>query len=160
MRRTAPSLRRVLRSLMTVSVLVLSWALFGVPRPASAEAIVVTDIRVGQHGDVTRFVLDFTQKIEFTLFTLAEPDRLVIDLPEVGKVNSGLEMTAFWIGPDQWMIMASHDTHEDLAHMLRTGFGSSASVTEQTDGWARFDVEGENTVAMFERLCPLDAKAM
>jgi N-acetylmuramoyl-L-alanine amidase len=69
---------------MTVSVLVLSWALFGVPRPASAEAIVVTDIRVGQHGDVTRFVLDFTQKIEFTLFTLAEPDRLVIDLPEVG----------------------------------------------------------------------------
>ena len=88
------------------------------------------------------------------------PNLIGIDLPEVGKVNSGLEMTAFWIGPDQWMVMAAHDAHEDLAHMLRTGFGSSASVTEQTDGWARFDVEGENTVAMFERLCPLDAKAM
>ncbi|MDP6786978.1 MAG: N-acetylmuramoyl-L-alanine amidase [Rhodospirillales bacterium] len=69
---------------MTVSILVLSTALGGVPRPASAEAIVVTDVRVGQHGDVTRFVLDFTHKVEFTLFTLAEPDRLIIDLPEVG----------------------------------------------------------------------------
>lgn len=69
---------------MTVSALVLLLALAGALRPASAEAIVVTDVRVGQHGDVTRFVLDFTHKVEFTLFTLAEPDRLVIDLPEVG----------------------------------------------------------------------------
>ncbi len=69
---------------MTVAALVLFSALAGAPRPALGEAIVVTDVRVGQHGDVTRFVLDFTHKIDFTLFTLAEPDRLVIDLPEVG----------------------------------------------------------------------------
>ena len=69
---------------MTASALVLSSAFAGAPRPALGEAIVVTDVRVGQHGEVTRFVLDFTHKVEFTLFTLAEPDRLVIDLPEVG----------------------------------------------------------------------------
>ena len=69
---------------MTASALVLLLALGGAPRPALAEAIVVTDIRVGQHGDVTRFVLDFTHRVAFSLFTLAEPDRLVIDLPEVG----------------------------------------------------------------------------
>ena len=88
------------------------------------------------------------------------PSLIGTDLPEVGKVSCGSEMAAFWMGPDQWMITAAHDAHEDLANMLRTGFTSSASVTEQTDGWARFDVEGENTVAMFEQLCPLNARAM
>ena len=69
---------------MTASALVLWSALGGAPQALSAEAIVVTDIRVGQHGEVTRFVLDFTHEVEFSLFTLAGPDRLVIDLPEVG----------------------------------------------------------------------------
>lgn len=84
MERTALNLRRVLGSVVTVSALVLLPALAGAPRPALGEAIVVTDVRVGQHGDLTRLVLDFTHKVDFTLFTLAEPDRLVIDLPEVG----------------------------------------------------------------------------
>ena len=69
---------------MTASTLALLSALTGAPRPALAEAIVVTDVRVGQHDAVTRFVLDFTHTVDFTLSTLADPDRLVIDLPEVG----------------------------------------------------------------------------
>ena len=44
MGQTAPSLHRALGLLLTVSVLVLPAALFGVPRPALAEAIVVTEI--------------------------------------------------------------------------------------------------------------------
>ena len=88
------------------------------------------------------------------------PSLLGATLPEVGKVSCGPQMTAFWIGPDQWMVMASHGAHEDLANKLKTAFKGSASVTEQTDGWARFDVDGQNAVALFERLCPLNAKAM
>jgi len=73
-----------MENLTPVLVLVLSLALAGAPRPATAEGIVVTDVRVGQHGNVTRLVLDLTRKVEFSLFTLAKPDRLIIDLPEVG----------------------------------------------------------------------------
>ena len=83
-----------------------------------------------------------------------------ISLPDVGDVTAGPEMTAFWIGPDQWMIEADHAQHERLAAKLKAGFANSASVTEQTDGWARFDVDGSKAVEMFERLCPLDARAM
>lgn len=45
---------------------------------------VVTDIRVGQHGAMTRFVLDLDRGVRAELFTLADPYRVVIDLPEVG----------------------------------------------------------------------------
>jgi N-acetylmuramoyl-L-alanine amidase len=45
---------------------------------------VITEIRVGKHDDHTRFVLDVSQKVDFDVFTLADPYRVVIDFPEVG----------------------------------------------------------------------------
>ncbi len=45
---------------------------------------VITEIRVGKHDDHTRFVLDVSQKVDFNVFTLADPYRVVIDFPEVG----------------------------------------------------------------------------
>lgn len=44
----------------------------------------ITEIRVGKHDDHTRFVLDVSQKVDFDVFTLADPYRVVIDFPEVG----------------------------------------------------------------------------
>jgi len=55
-----------------------------VPSKASGAVAVVTDVRVGQDGQTTRLVLDLTSKISFKVFELAEPYRIVIDLPEVG----------------------------------------------------------------------------
>jgi len=49
----------------------------------AAEAV-VTDVRVGKQGELTRLVFDLTEKIAFKAFTLAKPYRVVIDLPEVG----------------------------------------------------------------------------
>jgi N-acetylmuramoyl-L-alanine amidase len=51
-------------------------------QPASAipEA---TGVRVGQKGPVTRIVLDLSERIEFRAFTLANPYRLVLDMPMV-----------------------------------------------------------------------------
>jgi N-acetylmuramoyl-L-alanine amidase len=53
--------------------------------PASAWAVdlKVSSIRVGNHGDYTRFVLDIDGSVEPRVFTLADPYRVVIDLPEV-----------------------------------------------------------------------------
>ncbi len=55
-----------------------------VARPGAAADSVVTDIRVGVHAAATRIVLTLTKQVPFAAFTLAEPNRVVIDLPEVG----------------------------------------------------------------------------
>jgi N-acetylmuramoyl-L-alanine amidase len=52
--------------------------------PPIENAALATDARLG--GDVTRtrFILDLSQTVEFTAFTLADPYRVVVDLPQIG----------------------------------------------------------------------------
>ena len=50
----------------------------------AAAKTVVTDIRVAERGAGTRFVFDISGRIPFKIFTLANPDRVVVDLPEIG----------------------------------------------------------------------------
>ena len=60
-----------------------------IPRPKpldvllASSRIAVTDARIGKSADHTRFVLNISEKVDFELFTLADPYRIVIDLPEV-----------------------------------------------------------------------------
>jgi len=52
--------------------------------PAVTESIpVATDVRLGGDDKQTRFVIDLTQKVDVAAFTLADPYRVVIDLPQV-----------------------------------------------------------------------------
>ena len=55
------------------------------PKPAAAAESLpaATDVRVGGDDKQTRFVVDLSQKIDLTAFTLADPYRVVIDLPQV-----------------------------------------------------------------------------
>jgi N-acetylmuramoyl-L-alanine amidase len=50
---------------------------------AMAGQGVVTSVRTGVHTDKTRLVLDMTEGVEFQVFVLDKPYRVVIDLPEV-----------------------------------------------------------------------------
>lgn len=50
---------------------------------AAARLPVASDVRLGGDSTQTRFVLDVSQKLEITAFTLADPYRIVIDLPQV-----------------------------------------------------------------------------
>ena len=45
--------------------------------------LAATDVRVGGDEKMTRFVVDLTQKIEVTAFALANPYRVVVDLPQM-----------------------------------------------------------------------------
>ena len=50
---------------------------------ASAEAsVIATDMRIGGDDKQTRFVVDLNRKIDLVAFTLADPYRVVIDLPQ------------------------------------------------------------------------------
>lgn len=54
-----------------------------IPAPEGPADPVVIDVRIGGHADRTRFVVEFSDPVKFRIFTLASPDRLVIDMPEV-----------------------------------------------------------------------------
>ncbi|HEY1980521.1 MAG TPA: N-acetylmuramoyl-L-alanine amidase [Xanthobacteraceae bacterium] len=53
------------------------------PAPAADSYPVVTDARLGGDETQTRFVMDLNRKIELRAFTLADPYRVVIDIPQV-----------------------------------------------------------------------------
>ncbi|HEY2034276.1 MAG TPA: N-acetylmuramoyl-L-alanine amidase [Rhizomicrobium sp.] len=52
---------------------------------ASATAIVpvVMSVRIGEHDDRTRFVIELSDPVKLRAFTLADPNRVVVDMPEV-----------------------------------------------------------------------------
>ncbi|MGC2855512.1 N-acetylmuramoyl-L-alanine amidase [Novispirillum sp. DQ9] len=49
----------------------------------AASAISALGVRLGDHSGFVRVVLDLSESVPFSLFTLAEPYRIVIDLPEM-----------------------------------------------------------------------------
>jgi N-acetylmuramoyl-L-alanine amidase len=50
---------------------------------AAAKLPAATDVRVGGDDKQTRFIMDLTQKIDVAAFALANPYRVVVDLPQV-----------------------------------------------------------------------------
>ncbi|MBM3542391.1 MAG: AMIN domain-containing protein, partial [Alphaproteobacteria bacterium] len=63
--------------------LLAAWGLlFMGALPALAEPVALT-VRVGPHPDKTRFVLEFNEPVTFNVFTLSDPYRIVVELPEV-----------------------------------------------------------------------------
>jgi N-acetylmuramoyl-L-alanine amidase len=84
------------RRLATRGLLALFLPLWLVPQAIAQPA--VTAVRVGAHEDKTRFVLELTEAPRYRVFTLDNPYRVVIDLPELewrpdsGALPSGAGM--------------------------------------------------------------------
>jgi N-acetylmuramoyl-L-alanine amidase len=54
------------------------------PTMAAAESFpVATDARLGGDENQTRFIMDLSRKIDLHVFTLADPYRVVVDIPQV-----------------------------------------------------------------------------
>ena len=53
------------------------------PQVASAALPVIINARIGEHPDGTRFVIEVSDPLKLRVFTLANPNRVVIDMPEV-----------------------------------------------------------------------------
>ncbi|MBO6503496.1 MAG: N-acetylmuramoyl-L-alanine amidase [Kordiimonadaceae bacterium] len=78
--------RFVRQLLKKARALVLCLAAFG---SASSYAVDVSGVRFGQNGDTTRFVVDLSGDTQPKIFLLADPYRIVIDLPEVSWKGGG-----------------------------------------------------------------------
>lgn len=60
-----------------LGLFLMAWVSF----PAWAADLSITDSRLGVHGETTRFVLDLNKSVEYRIFSLPDPNRIVIDLP-------------------------------------------------------------------------------
>lgn len=68
----------------TTSILMLIALIFMIfLQSARAEVTTISGLRLGQNGEATRFVIDTSAPLSPQIFTLADPNRVVIDLPEV-----------------------------------------------------------------------------
>ena len=67
-----------------VALIACALAAIAPARAAPPQAFpVATEIRIGGDDSQTRFVIDLTRKIDLRAFTLADPYRVVIDMPQV-----------------------------------------------------------------------------
>ena len=71
------------------------------PVPSTADEPVVLAARAGLHGKSTRFVVELSDPIKVHIFTLTNPDRLIIDMPQVlwklsGPPRHGLGAIRTW----------------------------------------------------------------
>ncbi len=80
----------------SMAVRAVSWAFLGMlmavisaaaAQPAAAQTPdsfpLATDARLGGDEAQTRFIMDLTRKIDLRVFTLADPYRVVVDIPQV-----------------------------------------------------------------------------
>lgn len=81
------------------------------------------------------------------------------DAPGPGKAVQTHPFAAVWMGPEQWMLLADISTHEEIAAEVKSHLGDTASVTEQTDAWACFDLTGPRIDAVLELLCNINLTA-
>jgi len=73
---------RIAWALAAVALAILAVGLAGVGF-ATPSPTKVTAVRIGEHPGMTRLVLELTGSVDYRIFMLANPDRVVIDLPEV-----------------------------------------------------------------------------
>lgn len=119
--------------------------------------------RIDRIGAVT-----ITERPEVALASLAlrrgteaESLGLGIALPGPGHHASGEGgLGALWIGPGSWLVEAPLESGRDLSVELAQKTAGRASVTDQTDAWACFDIEAADAGALFERICMLDTRRM
>jgi N-acetylmuramoyl-L-alanine amidase len=104
--------------------------------PAAADSFpVATDARLGGDETQTRFVMDLSRKIDLHVFTLADPYRVVVDIPQVtfrlpakaGETGRGL-IKAFRFG----LVMAGGS--RIVIDLVKPARVEKAFVVDSADG--------------------------
>lgn len=89
-----PPIRKALRflfAMLWLAGVLLGGAFVTHAGPVSAAQSIARDARLGGDEQRTRFVADLSREVRFRLFTLADPYRVIVDLPDVKfQLPSGL----------------------------------------------------------------------
>jgi N-acetylmuramoyl-L-alanine amidase len=81
------------------------WLLAGWVKPAAAQTVQITTARVWPSPDYTRVTLESAAPVKFTVMSVKDPDRVVLDLDGV-DINAVLKELGEKIGPNDPFIKA------------------------------------------------------
>ena len=81
-------------------------------------------------------------------------------LPAAGGSLSNGGDRIIWMGVDQYLVETGPGSQPDVAIRLAATLGAAASVTDQSDAYVRFDLDGTGVPAMLERLSAADNASM
>lgn len=95
--------------------------------------------RVATYGPLTLSENDGLALASLALAGGKVPAPFGIVLPDAGRMTCNDGYGAFWTSPNQWMVMAEGQAHSDFAARVEA-VAESAFVTEQTGGWAAFEI--------------------
>jgi sarcosine oxidase subunit gamma len=87
------------------------------------------------------------------------PQPFGLTLPGPGDWAKAEGVSAFWVGPDTWMVEAADRAEDDFARALKAE-APDCSVSEQTDGWVVFEIAGNAVTleALLEKLVNVDVR--
>lgn len=69
------------RFFTSLFLVVFAWGIW-IPQASSATALSINSVRIGTHPDKTRIVIELSEKTQFRAFTLQNPTRIVVDIPD------------------------------------------------------------------------------
>jgi sarcosine oxidase, subunit gamma len=118
------------------------------------KLITIGPCRIAERFDVALASLASRRGREKDVAKIAKAAKLPLAAP--AELAAGKTYNSFWLSSEQWMIEADFAAHENIESELKFLFGNAASITEQTDAWARFDVSAPILLQLFERLCNVD----
>ena len=81
---------------------------------------------------------------------------LEVDPPDVAKWVENGSRSAFWTAPSQWFVISDESGSSTLFNDISNALGGDAAITDQSGGWACFDVTGPNLIAVLEKLVGFD----
>lgn len=90
-----------------------------------------------------------------------QPMPFGLTLPGPGAWVAGDDLAAFWTAPGQWMIESEGRAESGFAAALAAE-APGCAITEQTDGWTAFEIDGppEAIRALLEKLVNIDAAGL
>lgn len=135
-----------------------SWTALTALGHAAAEVVEIGPYRIAERFDVALASLAVRRGQDKAFQAAAKKGG--VPLPGPSSWAAEKVFSAFWTTPEMWMVEADVAAHEDIVAALKPAFGATASITEQTDAWVRFDISGQGLPALFERLTNLDLPAL
>jgi heterotetrameric sarcosine oxidase gamma subunit len=79
-----------------------------------------------------------------------------LDLPSPCRAAIAGELTALWMQPSTWLLMAPPAEPGTVARSVKDACGDIGSVVDQTLGWAVLLVSGARARDVLARICRLD----
>lgn len=69
----------------------------------------------------------------------------------------GRELSALWLGPDEWLLLTQQDQEAGIIHTLREALGGLfAAVTDISSGQTVINIRGEDARDVLAKGCSLD----